>query len=124
MGDEASADTSSFLVTIERISRLGILRGLERVRDCFGRKRGDVRQGMHITVRPCPGSSNGCSSRWNKNLSGEIEINKRQRGCGKLTHQSTTEALSQNDHWHSFTITKKSCQVRSRSKSGNVAMGS
>jgi len=44
MGDEASTDTSSFLVTIERISRLGILRGLKRVRDCFGRKRGDVRQ--------------------------------------------------------------------------------
>jgi len=40
-------------------------------------------------------------------LSGEIEINKRQRGCGKLTHQSTTEALSQNDHWHSFYHHKK-----------------
>ena len=58
MDDEASADTSSFLVTIERISRLGIL---ERVRDCFGRKREDVRQ---IAVRPCPGNSNGRRSRY------------------------------------------------------------
>ena len=32
-------------MTIERISRLRILRGLERVRDWFGRKRGDIRQG-------------------------------------------------------------------------------
>jgi len=63
MRGEASADTSSFLVIIERISRLGILRGLERVRGCFGRKRGDVRQGMQITVWRCPGGSDGHSRR-------------------------------------------------------------
>jgi len=70
MDDEASADTSSFLVTIERIPRLGIL---ERVRDCLEENEETYDRLLCGRVLGTPMGAAADIS-WNKNLSGKIEI--------------------------------------------------